>query len=68
MPKKILWAGDIAPIEGSRSRVPEKERRGWGSGDTLLSVASQEWYGADLCAGRVLLKRFVTRASFVFLA
>jgi hypothetical protein len=48
MQKRILWAGDIAPIEGSRSRVPEKERRGGGLGDTLLSVASQEWYGADL--------------------
>ncbi len=64
MPKEILWARDIAPIEGSRSRVPEKERKGGGSGDTLLSVASQEWYGADLCCGlRVIKKRFVTRAS-----
>jgi hypothetical protein len=50
MLEKILWAGNIAPIEGSRSRVPEKESGGGGGrGDTLLSVASQEWYGADLC-------------------
>jgi hypothetical protein len=59
MQKKILWAGDIAPIEGSRSRIPEKERRGGGGlGDTLLSVASQEWYGADLrCWLRVVKKK-----------
>jgi hypothetical protein len=56
MLKEILWAGDIAPIEGSRSRVPEKERRGGGSGDTLLSVASQEWCGADLCCGLRVVK------------
>jgi hypothetical protein len=54
MPKK-LWAGNIAPIEGSRSRVPEKEWGGGGLGDTPLSVASQEWYGTDLrCWLRVL--------------
>jgi hypothetical protein len=62
MLKKILWAGNIAPIEGSRSRVPK--RGGGGLGDTLLSVASQEWYGTDLCWGCAVLKNvFVARAS-----
>jgi hypothetical protein len=66
MLKKILWAGNIAPIEGSRSRVPEKESGGGGLGDTLLSVASQEWYGTDLCWDCVVLENvffFVARAS-----
>ncbi len=37
-----------------------KRKKGGGLGDTLLSVASQEWYGADLrCGLRVVKKRFI---------
>ncbi len=60
MLKKILWAGNIAPIEGSRSRVPEKESGGGGGAwlHPALSSVSRVVRNGPMLGLRGVRKRF----------
>jgi hypothetical protein len=57
--KEISCGRETSRLSKVLGQGYRKRKRGGGVGDTLPTVASQEWYGTDLCCWLIAVKTFL---------